>query len=616
MKRTSNLALYYVSVWVVLLWSSILWSQTVRALETMPVDQVRPGMKGYGLTVFSGTEPERFEVEVVSVVPNFNLRQDIILVMCKHPVTDLAGVIGGMSGSPIFLEGKLVGALAYGWRFGKEPLAGVTAIDDMLDVARRRPRDRKITPMGKGHSVARALGTLRHNEGTDRAQGLKRDRPGEFFSQFLEDTSSDIVMAHTPLTLGGFLGQARQILQNALSAFGIDPVVGGGSGKGAAGKDSSKKAQFVPGGAIGVQLIRGDMSATAVGTVTTVVGKNVLAFGHPMFNMGEGYLPVTTAEIHTVIASMMRSNKLGSPLEVAGTLVQDRNAGIVARTDEQAKMIPVKIAIEDTRSKRTDTYEVEVALHRLLTPRFVQAALVNVITHAASDVTDVTAEMTGTMKIEGRAPMVFRDSGASRAGLAQLAGFFRPVGLVAEVLDNPFEDVMVEALEYQVKLHYGLKRASIVGAYVTSEDPAPGDIINVHVRLRQYNSSTEKLVTVPVRIPLNAAGQKIRIEIAGGDFISPPMPVPQNLDDLLANVQQFYPPQNLVVGLNLPGEGVSVRGRIMERLPQSVVNALSPVAGQDQIDHHRTALREVVPTDYLVEGKEQISLTVGGLKSR
>ncbi|MCP4199758.1 MAG: hypothetical protein GY762_21645, partial [Proteobacteria bacterium] len=417
-----------------------------------------------------------------------------------------------------------------------------------------------------------------------------------------------LVLAHTPLTLGGFFGGAQKILAEALAKFGMIPVAGGGTSK---ALDGPKR--FVSGGAIGVQLIRGDMSATAIGTVTAIQGKNVLAFGHPMFNMGEGYLPVTTAHIHTVISSYRRSNKLGSPLNVAGSLVQDRNACIVARTDKRAEMIPVKVTIRDDRSRRQNTYHVEIALHRLLTHKFLNAALVNIVANAASDKTDVVAELSGTMKIAGMPPVTLYDSGASRVGLAKLVGYFRPVALVQKVLNNPFEDTAITGLDFDIKLHYGLELASIVGAYLTAENPEPGEIVNVHVRLQKYGGG-EQIMTIPLRIPKVASGQKIQVQVGGGDYMAPVMPDPQNLTDMVTNVTRYYPPKSLVVGINVPGEGVALRGKVIERLPASAVAALRPSTGQDQISWHRTTIRKITSTPFLVRGQVTIPVTVGGLK--
>lgn len=565
------------------------------AVETIGTDEIKPGMKGYGLTVFQGTKPVKFGVEVVSVVPNFLLRQNIILIRCDHPVTDRAGIIGGMSGSPIFIEGRLAGALAYGWRFSTEPLAGVTPISNMIDVMKRKPR-RSLNPTKRGGRTLAALPT--------RARPAVPRPVSTFFSRFEQDTSSDLLPARTPVTLGGFLPFARGLLEEALKGFGIEPMAGGGGSS-----DGKGPTRFENGGSIGVQLIRGDMSATGIGTVTLVDGKNVLAFGHPMFNIGESYFPVTTAEIHTVISSLSRSNKLGSPLNVAGSLVQDRDACIVARTDLSTRMIPVAVTVRDPRNQRRDRYSVEIASHQLLAPRFLQAALVNIITHAAADTEDVTAEITGELVLSKGRRVTLSDSGASRRGLSSLAGYFRPVALVNAVLDNGFEDVTIQSLKYDITLRYGLDYAVLQSAYVTAPHPKPGEIINVHLRMLKYNDE-EQILSVPVQIPVTAAGKTIKVEVAGGESVSPVMAPPRNLDDALENLNRFYPAESVVVSLNIPGEGIAMHGRILEQLPPSAVSILDPVAGDDQIKRYKTALRKVTPTEYLVDGKVSFKLKV------
>jgi hypothetical protein len=570
--------------------------------ETIDPEEIRPGMKGHGLTVFQGTEPERFGVEVISVVPSFLLRQDLILIRTEHPVTDRAGVIGGMSGSPIYLEGRLAGALAYGWQFGKDPVAGVTPIRNMLALLERKPRADATVPRT-------ALGAA---AGADLSRGLLGGRrfvpAGRAIGAFDGD---GLAPARTPVSLSGFAGEARELLAEVLEPFGIEPVQGGGSGRGDRGPTG-----FVPGSAIGVQLIRGDMSATGIGTVTCVRDRQVLAFGHPLFNMGEGYLPVATAEIHTVMASLARSNKIGSPLREAGSLVQDRQAAILARTDRKAPMIPVRIALKDERGRRIDEFAVEVVSHRLLTVRFLQAALLSVIREAAADAADVTAAVEGRIWIAGRkGPLVLADAGASRVGLASLTGYFRPIAVVGLVLGNSFEDAAVERLEYDVRLHFGRQVAAVAGAYLTGPEPLPGELINVHVRLRMYGGE-ERLVSVPVRIPESAAGERIRIEVGGGDTIAPIMPLPRSLDDLLANVQRFHPAESVVVSVDVPGEGVALRGRVLEQLPASAVAALKPAAGAEQLVSWRSDVREVVRVPYLVTGRETIDVTVGNRRNR
>ena len=579
----------------------LLVSRPSSALDIIRDDEIRPGMKGYGLTVFEGTKPVRFDVEVVSVVPNFLLRQNIILIRCIHPMTDRAGVIGGMSGSPIYIEGRLAGALAYGWRFSKDPLAGVTPISNMLDVMKRKPRRPLKRLKGGGRALAGLTGTRK---------SAPPKKVATFFERFRSNRETGLLPARTPLTLGGFISSAQSLLRDALEKFGIDPVAGGGTS--GTGKGPKK---FEAGGSIGIQLIRGDMSATGIGTVTLIDGKNVVAFGHPMFNIGEGYFPVTTARIHTVVSSLMRSNKLGSPLNVAGSLVQDREACIVARTDMSADMIPVTVTVRDPRSKRRDDYKVEIAPHRLLTPRFLQASLVNIISHAASDTEDVTAEIKGDMSISKGRRIILNDSGASRRGLSSLTGYFRPVALVDAVLDNGFEDVSVESLDFDITLRYGLDVATIQSAYATALHPKPGEVINIHVRLLKYDDK-EQILSIPVKIPVTAAGKEIKVEVAGGELVSPVMAPPRNLDDALKNLNRFYPAKSLVVSINVPGEGIAMQGRILEQLPPSAVSTLNPATGVDQIQRYRTALRKVTETGFLVDGKESFKLNVEARRNR
>jgi hypothetical protein len=571
--------------------------------ETIDPEEIRPGMKGFGLTVFQGTEPEKFGVEVISVVPNFLLRQDLILIRTDHPVTDRAGVIGGMSGSPIYIGGRLAGALAYGWQFGKEPVAGVTPIRNMLAVLERKLRaGGGASPAAFG--AASGLGVPRGLVPPVESDG-GRPRSNTF-------DGVGITQARTPMSLSGFLGDARHLLAEVLEPFGIEPVQGGGG----AGRGDRGPTGFAAGSAIGVQLIRGDMSATGIGTVTHVREEQVLAFGHPLFNMGEGYMPVSTAEIHTVMASLARSNKIGSPLREAGSLVQDRQAAILARTDRQAPMIPVRVFLRDERGRRLDDFGVEVVSHRLLTSRLLQAALLSMIGSAASDAADVTAEVEGRIWLGGRAkPLLLADAGASRVGLASLTGYFRPIAVVGLVLGNTFEDATVERLEFDVRLHYGRQVASVIGAYLTGTEPLPGELVSVHVRLQMYGGE-ERIVSVPIRIPDSAAGEKIRIEVGGGDNIAPIMPLPRSLDDLLVNVQRFHPAESVVVSVDVPGEVVAIRGRVLEQLPASAVTALKPAAGAEQLVSWRSDVRQVVPLPYLVTGRETIEVTVGHRRNR
>ncbi|MBN2802421.1 MAG: hypothetical protein JXR91_04960 [Deltaproteobacteria bacterium] len=567
--------------------------------KTITPEEIKPGMKGYGLTVFKGSVPEKFEVEVVDVVPNFLVKQDIILIKCHHPITDSAGVIGGMSGSPIYINGRLAGALAYGWNFSKEALAGVTPIGNMYKIL-----ERKIVKEKKYNKISSLKNPVQY---------VKDKLADSFFGHFKneETQTSNLIPVRTPISISGFEGAPLDLLKKSVEPFAMDTVMGGGNGT----YNDDVKDTFSEGDAIGVQLISGDLSATGIGTVTAVEGKSVLAFGHPMFNMGQSFLPVTTARIHTVVSSLARSNKMGSPVKEIASLVQDRGAGIMARTDMSAPVIPVKLFIEDTSSKNTFEYNVKVADRQWLAGKFIHAAILQFINHAASDAADVTAKISGKIKIEGRPVYTLEDSGVSRTGLAPLLNYFRPSAVVDAILNNPFENVKIEWIEYRVKLYYGLSFAVLSSVYLTSQNPAAGEIINLNIGLTDFGGN-EKTVTVPVKIPENSEGNKLKITIGGGDNIDPPMASPENLDDLLRNIRLYYPAGSLVVSLEVEGQGVALRGEAFNQLPASVVLALKPVSGSEDVDTFESLNTQIIKTDTIISGKKSITFTAGRRKNR
>ncbi|HET7542484.1 MAG TPA: SpoIVB peptidase S55 domain-containing protein, partial [Polyangiaceae bacterium] len=248
--------------------------------DIMPVSDIHPGMKGYGLTVFQGTQPERFDVEVIDVLKNFRPKQDLILVKTKHPRLEVTKVVAGMSGSPIYLNDRMIGAYAYGWSFGSEPVAGVTPIRNMLDELARPLPDRidgwplKLVPFAPaaGKPVARE-----HRASSDpgrRYQGdLGRYDLSEHAAQLARAIGRDdsqLVSAlrpvSTPILMGGMSSRSVSFAQRLLTPLGLEPLQAGGS----ASTEASAPTRYVDGGAVGVELVRGDMSAMGLGTVTRV----------------------------------------------------------------------------------------------------------------------------------------------------------------------------------------------------------------------------------------------------------------------------------------------------------------------------------------------------------
>ncbi|MBC7170825.1 MAG: hypothetical protein H5U40_00270, partial [Polyangiaceae bacterium] len=322
----------------------------------MSVDEIRPGMRGYGLSVFRGTEPERFDVEVIDVLHGFRPDQELILVRTPHPLLDRARVVGGMSGSPIFIDGKLIGAYAYGWPNGEDPVVGVTPIRNMLAELYRPIRPDAFP--GTSPFGPRPRTPSRPDQA--RAEPPSRDVPLLFPASGEAGTLPDafaaldahaariarqgplgLVPTSTPVMLGGFTDEVAQLLADKLGPLGLAPMQAGGSGRRRAGATERTRPSMVPGGAMAVSLVSGDMSTSAIGTVTHVdAAGRFVAFGHPMINQGQMGLPAAAARILHVFVSKERSMKIGEALETLGTMIHDRQSGIVIDTGMRPATVP------------------------------------------------------------------------------------------------------------------------------------------------------------------------------------------------------------------------------------------------------------------------------------
>jgi len=568
--------------------------------ETIDVEDIKPGMKGYGLSVFKGTEPERFDVEVIAVLRQFRLRQDIVLIRCSHPVIEKAGVIAGMSGSPIYLDGKLAGALAYGWSFSTEPIAGVTPIKNMLktlDIAR------KAVAGGKKR-LRNALNIMPQAKSTKLAAAQEPQTVIEHGSVL---NMPEPVYVETPLVVGGFSPEALKELEDSLREYALTPLRGGG-GRATAGGDAGRGI-LVAGSAMGVELARGDLSAVGVGTVTAVIGRRALAFGHPMMNIGRSSLGVTTAKVHHVVKSLYRSFKLADPVADAGRLVEDRQAAVVADTGLKADMIPLNIRVNSRISSFRDSYRVDVARHRYLTPLISYLAVRSIVDEGASDLDGATIRIRGEMKLDGGRKVETEQTVFSTLGARSVILRLKPVSAIPRILHNSFEETGIKEVNMDLDISYRRDVMTIRGAYLTTDTPEPGQLLNLHVRVQPFGHS-ERVLTIPVKIPHSTAGQSITIDVEGGGSVQPDLPPPRGLDDYIANLEKAYPERSIVVTIWLKSAGVLVQGKAVNRLPASALDSLRPLAADAQEVPQRAVERTVTETDSLVSGRAWVKVKV------
>ena len=585
----------------------------------LPLADVRPGMVGQALTVFSGTKPEPFKIRVVAVMRNFLPKQDVILIRAEDPRVEFSGIVAGMSGSPVYIDGKLMGAVAYAWSFAKEPLGGVTPIESML-AERSRPRRVKEEMLARNDggqratpAPAEAVAAVSDFERAELASG-GGDRPaalarGLGLPALLPTTGSSeprLIRASVPLSVSGFTPRTFSELEQELRPTGMLPMqAGGGRKRGSA----PAPGHVEPGSAIGVELVRGDMSTVATGTVTYVDGPNVFAFGHPMFGIGEVYLPMVDAEIHAFLPSLSQSFKMSSPLQEVGTLVQDRQACIIGDLDARTTMMPVEVRVGGPGGEAR-IFHADVARNRRLTPMLASMVVSNAIADAEPDVTDMVVTVTSKMNVKGFTTLELRDQLFSSEGVSgRTLSSSRGLRAIGDLLFNPFEPVVLDRMDVDVRVEFRRDVAEIVGVSMPGDVVHAGDTVPLRVTMRPYAGS-EYVEIVPVVIPRSVGGDMVKLEVASGAQVKPDTPQAESLRGYIDNLRKFYSASSIVVSVQTPDDGASLRGKLLSGLPPAALDTLRPGNQTRRADAYRVADRTVFPSKRLVSGKQELTLYV------
>ena len=577
--------------------------------EIFPLSQVKPGMKGYGLTVLRGTTPERFEFEVVGVLRNMLPKMDIVLVKSDDPKLQLPGMAKGMSGSPLFLDGKVMCAFSYAWSFSKQPFGGCTPIEYMLNEARHPWR------ADKPPIEARAsLDEWRRHAPLDRFLASAAPAGRDWFAsaplpaRAPDPADNNLVRASIPLAMTGLGPSAFEQAKKVFEPYSLEPMLGaGGSG------DSTRgPAEYTMGGNIAVKMAEGDFSSTSVCAVSYVDGDRVLGCGHPMFTLGEVSMPAAQAEIHHVYASANVSFKMASPLRELGALVQDRKSGIVADTRKQANLVPIDIVIKTPAGEQE--FHSRLVDHRFLTPQLATLALASAVELIAPDIADATMTLRSTVEVKGQDPLYFTDYLYSADGLSLAAvSTARGLRVLVPLLFNPYEPVKLERIRLEAQLTYKTDVAEIVGIRLPRLELPHGEETWIDVELRPYNGRIYTL-RVPLTIPSRLAGTTLKLEVQPGDQVKPDAAPPENLAqvmDVLRN--KTFPANVLVATLSTPDEGIAVSGRVLPDLPDSALDTARPAAATKRVDAYRSVLRATVPLKQVATGKSELVIKVADL---
>ncbi len=579
--------------------------------EIYPLSSVRRGQVGYGMTTFQGTTPERFEFEVIGVARNFLPRQDIILVKSSDPKLAVTGFWRGMSGSPLYIEGKLACAFSYGWSFNKISMGGCTPLEYMKREGletKRRSAPGALAPPSTMAEWKRLTPT-----------GAVEDLFGGPRTPWLFATplparpappTDDTLTAAVPLALGGFNADAFAMMERLFAGYPLQPMRAGGAGGSLAGTEGP--TEFKMGASISVQLIRGDMSAAGTGTVSYVDGHRVLAFGHPMFQAGEIYAPVASAEVLSVVASAQFPFVLATPRRELGSLVQDRQSMIMADTKLRSAMIPVDIYVTskgaDGKKLETGEFHVEVLDDKFLTPALAGAAAANAVGHFFPDRDHVTAKIDSLVKIKDLGELRFTDYLYANDGAGSVISGARGLRALAALAFNPYMPAKAERVELRVDLTFAADYGEIKKVNLRRPTLAVGrNVVTVIMDAPDGRSVTED---VAFDVPAAVAGALVQVEISAGDAARLDAAPPVDLPSLLAAFRKLLPGNVWAVTVYIPEEGVAVEGKVIRDVPVSVLDKLAPSSRTPRTQPFRPMARSLQPAKRVIGGSTSLLVRV------
>ncbi|HZD92841.1 MAG TPA: SpoIVB peptidase S55 domain-containing protein, partial [Candidatus Sulfotelmatobacter sp.] len=571
--------------------------QELPQTQIMKVDDVRPGMKGIGYTVFQGTQPEPMGVEVLGVLRNLNgPKSDVVLVRLKGEKAEYTGVVAGMSGSPVYIDGKLLGAIAYRiGQFSKEPIAGVTPIEQMLEI---NEFDASLPAAGTA-TTAKAFGATKTS-----TPGVAESNPVQSYAQYLQPIDA-------PFVFNGFNEAAIRQFAPSFAAAGITPVMGVGS--------ASKEKQpepLAPGSAISAIMVRGDMDVAATCTVTYMDKDHLLACGHPLTQYGMINMPMTKANVVATLASPMNAFKIVNTTEAVGAFVQDRHTGIMGTFGREPQMIPVTLSIHGSSGPRE--YHYEVLNNAKLTPLMMMATVYNALMGMNQYGEETTYRMNGRIHVNGfsdvRMTNMFSPVDATPTAYAVAMSLGDHFGRIYE---NPFEAPTVSGVTLEFDLERERHSAALESARTDVTEARPGDEIMIEAVLRPYRG--ERIVRrIPVRVPTSVPKGTLRILVSDAETldrsrrVSPAMGRRLDLHSTIELLNKEHLNDHLYVSLLEANPQATVEDKVMPGVPLSVMNVMEGMrATQEMVVFNESAVNESsTPVGYVVNGAQIISLSI------
>ena len=600
------------------------------AAALMSVDDVRPGMVGIGHTVFDGTHVEDFKAHIIGVLQNMiGPGRNLILAKLEGGPLAETGVIAGMSGSPVYVDGKLIGAVSYALgSFPKEAIAGITPIGEMTDAAalpEARPAAARVRldyPLTRENLTAAFRKALNWNRPfADRPDDIRASSFAAVDNLAPGQIGALMRPIATPLVMSGFEPEVADLLGSAFREQGFIPT-GAAPVAGTARGEKPYEGPLRPGDAVGVMLVGGDLMLGGTGTVTHIDGDKVYAFGHPMYGLGPTEFPMTRAYVYTILPSLFSSMKLSSPGEVIGTVLQDRATAISGRLGPGPRMLPVSISLERRPLEKADgrspepkrSFKFTVVNDPLFGPLMTYATLLNTLMNYERNMEAATFSVRGTAKIRGHEPITFDNIFAGDQSSVNAAAYV--ISPVIYLMGNDFEKVDVEGLDLSISTVERPETAVLERAWLDDPRPRAGRTVPLKVLLRTYRGADE-VRTIPIQIPANASGS-LSLLVSDGARLGlaeqreARSASGKSVDQVIRSLNKGRRNNTLYVKL-LSGEaGAVVSGEALSALPPSVLNVLEGERNGGNFSplHSATLGEWELATEHAVSGSKTLTISI------
>lgn len=564
------------------------------------VDELEEGMMGHGLTVFHGVLPEKFDVVVIGVLKNSGPMLDTAIIKCLGPKFETRTVSQGMSGSPVYFNDRLAGAIAFGWSGVKEPYIGITLIEEMLDDLNKpeRTNHKSYQPearpnLGMGHGIFNYpqkndyLGDpkLKISKSATNSESKKHD-------------GRDFITISTPVYTTGLTETGIQFLKNNFARDKISFQTNQAS------DCKNATTQLKPGSAIAVSLVDGDIKAYAVGTVVYVDGNKVGAFGHSFYNLDSGEFPMSTACVHDIIPLIDAPFKLASKGKEIGAIVRDRKTGVLGIVGKKAPLMPFSINFDDSRGIK-HKYNFDVIKNELLTPGLLNAILLSILERGEGTAPDTILNYKIDIKIKRRKKITLEN----RQYLDAFTSGTVVLNDLNIILNNPFIKTELDSINLALNANHDKNIAYVTKVWSDNNEAERGKRIKIYYKLTKFNEEKDIIKSVEIDVPLQIPAGRLKVRVFGGGTIPYDTTIEHSFSELVSAIKKRNKSNDVIVVAQFPEGRVKFYDKNLDFYPPTFQNIIN-TRGETRLDRYPLEIKKAIKTDYVVFGKQEYEIKI------